>query len=307
MYKIVLLIFIVFLNSCALLKRDNSSSHSDPAKVTSNAAKEVSYLENYQPIVKDIIRGESHFVEVLIPRMENGHLKCNNREIKTFYRSQAYVGFVAAAYFDSRTTQINCFWMLDKKDYLVSTFNIQDKKYPSERIRVDKKRVFLSKKDQAIVDKERVFKNKIYASSPNIPYFEFPFQLPIQSIKTSEYGTQRVYNGKKKSSHLGVDYRAAVGEKIWASNTGKVVIARDLFYTGYTVVIDHGLDIFSIYAHLSKLMVSEGDRVPQGTLIGLAGATGRVTGPHLHWGVSLNGQAINGESLVENSQFLSEK
>ncbi|MCP4912563.1 MAG: M23 family metallopeptidase [Oligoflexia bacterium] len=307
MQTIIVVLLTFFITSCSLFTKRSISNDQSSTEIKSEVnSDDLQYLEKYSAMTKEVFRGESNFVEVLIPEMP-GYLSCNDKKIKTFYRQQAYVGFVSAGYFNSKVKQINCFWIVNGIDYLVTTFNVLDKKYPAERIYVDKKRVFLSKKDQAIVAKERKFKDKIYASSPARPYFEYSFQLPIEAVKTSEYGTQRVYNGKKKSSHLGVDYRAAVGTPIKASNTGKVVIARDLFYTGYTVVIDHGLDIFTIYAHLSKLMVSEGERVPLGTVIGLAGATGRVTGPHLHWGVTVNGQAINGESLVENSLFLEEK
>lgn len=307
MQAVVVVLLTFFITSCSLFtKRSTANNQVQEEKIVEVSKDDLQYLEKYSAMTKEIFRGESNFVEVLIPEMP-GYLSCNDKKVKTFYRQQAYVAFISAGYYQDKVKQINCFWILNGVDYLVTTFNVLDKKYPSERIHVDKKRVFLSKKNQEIVAKERKFKNKIYASSPSHPYFEYSFQLPIEAYRTSEYGTQRVYNGKKKSAHLGTDYRAAVGTPIRASNTGKVVIARDLFYTGYTVVIDHGLDIFTIYAHLSKLKVSEGDRIPIGTVLGLAGATGRVTGPHLHWGVTINGQAINGESLVEKSVFLEEK
>jgi len=101
---------------------------------------------------------------------------------------------------------------------------------------------------------------------------------------------------------LGTDYRAKVGTEIRAANDGHIVVSRDLFYTGGTVTIDHGLNIFTVYGHLSKMLVKEGDYVKKGDIIALSGKSGRVTGPHLHWGVKVDGDFIDGDSLIEASQ-----
>jgi murein DD-endopeptidase MepM/ murein hydrolase activator NlpD len=95
-----------------------------------------------------------------------------------------------------------------------------------------------------------------------------------------------------------VDYKAAVGDEIFSSNAGKIILARNLFFSGNTVIIDHGMGILTVYMHMSKLLVQLGDYVPQLSLLGLAGSTGRVTGPHLHWGVKVNGHWIDGLTLL---------
>ena len=95
---------------------------------------------------------------------------------------------------------------------------------------------------------------------------------------------------------------APVGTPIEASNRGKVVLARDMFFAGKTVSIDHGLGIFTIYAHLSDINVTEGQIISKGDVIGLSGKTGRVTGPHLHWGTIVNGMAVEGDALVKSTQ-----
>ena len=123
----------------------------------------------------------------------------------------------------------------------------------------------------------------------------------MNSVVTSVYGTKRVYNKHKEGQHLGIDFRAAIGDKVPATNAGKVVYAGDLFYTGWTVILDHGLDIFSVYGHLSKPLVVAGEMVERGQLIGLSGDTGRTSGPHLHWGVKVQGQYIDGTVLIEES------
>jgi murein DD-endopeptidase MepM/ murein hydrolase activator NlpD len=113
------------------------------------------------------------------------------------------------------------------------------------------------------------------------------------------YGNKRVFNGQLKSYHNGVDFRARLGTPAVAANTGIVRLAKNLFYSGDAVIIDHGTNIFTIYAHLSKIKVAAGQRIEKGQLIGLTGATGRVSGPHLHWGVKINGVAVNPLQFVD--------
>jgi murein DD-endopeptidase MepM/ murein hydrolase activator NlpD len=124
----------------------------------------------------------------------------------------------------------------------------------------------------------------------------------MNTAVTSFYGTKRVYNKQKKGQHLGIDYRAAIGDKVPTANAGKVVFSGDLFYTGGTVIIDHGLDIFSVYGHLSKTLIEAGRLVERGEVIGLSGNTGRTSGPHLHWGVKVQGQYIDGDVMIKETK-----
>ncbi len=181
-------------------------------------------------------------------------------------------------------------------------YKVVGKDYQAEILKVDMKTIKLSPKDQKRSDEEQLVLNKIYSSSANDFLFTKPFQEPMTSFKTSIYGKKRIYNNHKHGQHLGVDYRAAVGEKVPAANRGKVMLARDLFYTGWTVLIDHGLEVFTNYGHLSKTLVSEGQIVERGDIIGLSGNTGRTSGPHLHWGVKIQGQYLDGVSLVEETK-----
>lgn len=184
--------------------------------------------------------------------------------------------------------------------YTIS-FKVEDRVYKAEQLKVDSKRIKLSKKDQKRADEEQQLLNRVYASSLNDFQFKEAFMQPMNSHVTSVYGTKRVYNKMKKGQHLGIDYRAAIGDKVPATNRGKVVFAGDLFYTGWTVIIDHGLDIFTVYGHLSKTAVLAGNMVEKGELIGYSGNTGRTSGPHLHWGVKIQGQYIDGMSLIDET------
>ncbi len=132
---------------------------------------------------------------------------------------------------------------------------------------------------------ERALKDKIFASSAPEPLWSGDFRAPVRAAPTDSFGTRRTFNGKLASIHQGMDFRAATGTPVHAGNSGVVVLARPLYYEGNCVVIDHGLGLFTISMHLSRIDVHEGDHVIAGQLLGLSGATGRVTGPHLHWAV----------------------
>lgn len=178
------------------------------------------------------------------------------------------------------------------------TIAVRKKDFPFETIKVDRKRVSLSKKDLKRVKKERKVLKQVYNTQSLDTEIDSTFKLPLNSFVTSHYGKRRMYNNIKKGQHLGIDFRAKVGKEIEVANNGKVVLAQDLFYTGNTVIVYHGLGIFTIYGHLSKINVKNGESVLKGDVIGLAGMTGRVTGPHLHWGVKVNGHWVNGNDLL---------
>ena len=182
------------------------------------------------------------------------------------------------------------------------SFIVSSKEYHAEVLKVDPKKIKLPKKAEERVWKEQQILDRIYASSQKDFEFSEPFMQPMTSAITSVYGTKRVYNNQKKGQHLGIDYRAPIGEKIPATNSGIVMFAGDLYYTGWTVILDHGMDIFTVYGHLSKTLVTAGKKVKKGDLIGLSGNTGRTTGPHLHWGVKIHGQYIDGMSLIDETQ-----
>ena len=119
------------------------------------------------------------------------------------------------------------------------------------------------------------------------------FVAPVPQPADSAFGVRSVYNGQARSPHGGADFRSPTGTPIKAPNAGQIVCARDLYFTGQTVVVDHGLGMFSTLAHLSEIQVREGELVLAGHVVGLVGATGRVTGPHLHWGLRLAGARID--------------
>jgi murein DD-endopeptidase MepM/ murein hydrolase activator NlpD len=131
------------------------------------------------------------------------------------------------------------------------------------------------------------------------------FVRPVPGAPTSVFGTRRIFNGKPRSPHPGLDLRAATGTPVHGAGSGRVGLAQDLYYAGNTVILDHGGGLFTIYAHLSELLVREGDEIDVGQLIGRSGATGRVTGPHLHWGAKIGDLPFDPTALLDPDLFLS--
>jgi murein DD-endopeptidase MepM/ murein hydrolase activator NlpD len=125
-----------------------------------------------------------------------------------------------------------------------------------------------------------------------------PFVRPVPESANSAFGSRSVFNGQPRSPHGGADFLSPAGTPVKAPNAGRILIARDLYFTGNTVVIDHGLGLFSMLAHLSAIDVQQGDLVKAGAIVGRVGATGRVTGPHLHWAVRVTGARVDPLSLL---------
>ena len=125
------------------------------------------------------------------------------------------------------------------------------------------------------------------------------FKVPIAAAPQNTFGARSIFNGQPRSPHAGVDFRAPSGTPIVAPGAGVIVLTDDLFFTGRTVAIDHGLGLISVLAHMSKIVVRVGDTVRLGDAVGAVGATGRATGPHLHWSVRLNGARVDPMSLID--------
>jgi len=172
-------------------------------------------------------------------------------------------------------------------------FEIVAGKYRTDVLEVDPERVNPSKKNIMRSKKEASQVKKAYADGSITGLWEGNFQLPTAREITSAFGNKRLFNGQLKSYHNGVDFRALPGTPVFAANSGVVKMAENLFYSGNVVIIDHGNFIFTIYAHLSKIEVRAGQQIEKGQQLGLTGATGRVSGPHLHWGVKVNGADVN--------------
>ncbi len=158
----------------------------------------------------------------------------------------------------------------------------------------------------ARIKRDRKLLRRVYASSGKHLLFHGKITPPLRSRLTSTFGRRRLLNGKPKAPHGGIDYKAAVGVPVPAAGDGRVVLAGNLYYSGNIVIIDHGLDIFTLYMHLSKINCRVGDLVRRGQIIGKSGRSGRVTGPHLHWGVKIAGVFVDPLEFADLSSLLAE-
>ncbi len=173
-------------------------------------------------------------------------------------------------------------------------FEVSSKAYPEQHLTIDNQRmVDPLDADLARIRRESAKQRTQYARFTDRPLALAPFLQPVDGVASSSFGRRRILNGQPRSPHSGLDIAAATGTPIKAPAPGAVVLTGDLFFNGNTVFLDHGQGLVTMYCHMSHIEVSEGQEVQRGELIGLVGATGRVTGPHLHWSVSLNGNRVD--------------
>lgn len=173
--------------------------------------------------------------------------------------------------------------------------------FPEQHLSLPKRYVTPNRKLQARINRENRIIRQAFAHPADWPV-EGSFARPLAGKVTGAFGTRRVLNGKTQSRHMGVDLRAATGEPVHAAGNGRVVLTGDFYLSGKSVFIDHGDGVFSMYFHLSRIDVQKGDTVPNGALIGRAGATGRSAGPHLHFSMRVKGAHIDPLGFIEALQ-----
>lgn len=175
-------------------------------------------------------------------------------------------------------------------------------RFATERLRVGKEYVEPSPEQLARAEEERQRLRAIFSSATPEKLWTGRFRKPLAGVNTaSNFGRRRILNGQPGSPHGGADLPAATGTPVLAAQRGHVVLADDLFFSGNTVVVDHGLGIYTFYGHLESISVHVGEVVEAGGELGKVGATGRVTGPHLHWGLTVNQARVNPLEMVRLS------
>lgn len=180
---------------------------------------------------------------------------------------------------------------------------IEARAFPTEHLKVESRYVEPPAAVQKRIEADRARTAAVYQRRTARALPESPLVRPVPGGISSPFGKRRVYNGQPRSPHSGVDLRAKTGDPVLAAAPGHVALAADLYFSGNTVILDHGGGFFTIYAHLSRLLVAEGDDIDAGARVGLAGATGRVTGPHLHFGAKIGTEPFDPLALFDAELF----
>lgn len=179
--------------------------------------------------------------------------------------------------------------------YLIT---IAPRTFPARRITVAPKFVDPPADELPRIEAERKAAEAIFAHQTRERLWSQPFVVPVPGTATSSFGRRTILNGQSRGQHTGTDFQAATGTPVVAPNRGRIALAADQYFPGKTIIIDHGLGVYSYLAHLSEFTAAEGAMVERGQRIALSGATGRVTGPHLHWTMRFGSARVDPLSLV---------
>ena len=175
---------------------------------------------------------------------------------------------------------------------------VSAKRYPSVALSVAPEYVQPPAEVQARIEEEQALKKRLFSEVSPESYWLGQFDPPVETTVSAVFGSARVFNGVNKTQHQGLDFHAATGTTVRATNAGTVLLARNMYYEGNCVVVDHGQGLLTFYMHLSEFKVKEGDKVERGQVVGRSGGTGRVTAPHLHFAVRWQGIYLDPATLL---------
>jgi murein DD-endopeptidase MepM/ murein hydrolase activator NlpD len=175
---------------------------------------------------------------------------------------------------------------------------ILTKTFPTRRLRVAPDYVNPPPDILARIQRDAALLERTWAATSPTRLWNGPFVRPVPQRANSAFGTRSIFNGEPRSPHSGADFLSPAGTPVHAPNTGRVLVAENLYFTGNTVVVDHGLGLLSLFAHLSRMDVEPDEMVATGQVLGAVGSTGRVTGPHLHWTLRAGGARVDPLSLL---------
>ncbi|MDR2161663.1 MAG: M23 family metallopeptidase [Desulfovibrio sp.] len=193
-------------------------------------------------------------------------------------------------------------WADGRSEVMRTSLAVLRRDYPEQRLRVARKYVRLTSAQQERVRRDQRQVREAVAGISPVRRWRLPLLRPLPGAVTSVYGLRRFFNGEERNPHRGIDFSAKEGDPVPVCADGRVVLVREHYFGGNTVIVDHGLGVFSLYLHLSAFHVSEGETVRRGQVIGLVGSTGRVTGPHLHFSLAVQGELVDAAPLLEKRE-----
>ncbi len=214
-------------------------------------------------------------------------------------RWKAVVGIPLATTPGPQTAQVGTRGAAPARSPLVLKFEVADKRYAEQMLTVEPRKVDPLPEDLARIETEAARSEKALSTySEDLEPGSWQWRPPVPGEQSSSFGLRRVFNGQSRNPHSGMDIAAPTGTPIRTPLAGRVVDTGDFFFNGNTVFVDHGHGVVTLYCHLSRIDVKPGDVVATGATLGLVGATGRVTGPHLHWGVAINRAMVDPALLL---------
>ena len=245
-------------------------------------------------ICGDLKQGEMIMLKNIAPEVQS--LKMNDRVYPITQDRQALIAF-------HRDEKGNLKLYADLADgsKTIYNFDIEPETWDIQHIKgVAQHKVTPDKSHENEIWREQTEVGRSFKIIKAGDFWREGFILPVEGRISGQFGNQRIFNGTPKSPHTGTDIAAPEGTPVQAASDGEVILTgKDYFYSGNTVIIDHGQGLQTVYAHLKEFYVQKGDIVKKGDIIGVVGKTGRATGPHLHWGASLNNVRFRPHSLLE--------
>jgi len=211
----------------------------------------------------------------------------------------AYAQLLLPVPLDEKAAKLSLRVSVAGKPSVQRHMNIVRKKYPAQELKVERAYVDPPPEVRARIAEEARRTREILGSFSLRRQWRLPMQRPVPGEVSSAFGLRRVFNGQPRSQHKGLDLRGAAGTPVLAAADGTVALAEELYFSGNVVYLDHGLGLFSVYAHLSAIEVRPGQQVGRGQVLGRVGSTGRSTGPHLHLGCYALGAAVDPTPLME--------
>jgi murein DD-endopeptidase MepM/ murein hydrolase activator NlpD len=190
-------------------------------------------------------------------------------------------------------------WADGRQETVRASLPVRRREYPVQRLTVAGKYVRLTPAQEARVKEDQREVREALARISPVRHWRLPLLRPVPGNVTSIYGLRRFFNGEERNPHRGIDFAAQKGDPVPACADGLAVLVKEQYYGGNTVILDHGLGVFSLYLHLSGFAVSQGQTVKRGQIVGFVGATGRVTGPHLHFSLAVQGELVNAAPCLE--------